>query len=80
MAASSCTAFIPYLQVEVKYNDHIGSITKKDGSAGRPSSSGRSRPAAVERFADDLVTITLIPYKIVEGGGRPSSKDWRKTA
>jgi hypothetical protein len=56
MAASSCTAFIPYLQVEVKYNDHIGSITKTDGSSGA-SRPARSDPAAVERFTDDLVTI-----------------------
>jgi hypothetical protein len=38
------------------------------------------RPAVLERFADDLVTIASIPYKIVEGGCRPSSKDWRNTA
>ena len=43
MAASSCTAFIAYLQVEVKYNDHIGSITKTDGS---PAAAARPGPGS----------------------------------
>jgi hypothetical protein len=79
MAASSCTAFIPYLQLEVKYNDHIGSITKTDWSTGGSCPPGTG-PPAVEPVADDLVTIIWIPYKIVEGGRRPSSENRQNTA
>jgi hypothetical protein len=37
-------------------------------------------PPAVEPVADDLVTIIWIPYKIVEGGRRPSSENRQNTA
>jgi hypothetical protein len=42
--------------------------------------SGRSRPAVAGYVADDLVTIASIPYKIVESGRRPPSKNRQNTA
>src|SRR6516225_6632689 len=55
MAASSCIAFIAHLQLEVKYNDHIGSITKRDRWPGRGIRKRRSCHRLLNR------------YKIVEG-------------